>query len=262
MLRLRLKYGVNPDHALTVLRDGARRGREIAHHDAAVAFNAYRAWVESMEQQLGSLTRDPGTVTMLLTRRHFLIQEIGPNPQRLWGPLYAERDFQVTALDELAIDLEARVQRAQGEKPTVLDTNTLLHYQRPDNVRWTEMLKCLSVRLVVPLRVVEELDAKKYGRSDVLAQRAREVLPWLEAVILRDGGAVGPDTTIEVPVDDARRARPDDADREVLDECHELREFGGHDVTLITGDTALRLRAHAAGIPARQLDDKYRRISP
>jgi predicted ribonuclease YlaK len=124
------------------------------------------------------------------------------------------------------------------------------------------MLSCSSVRLIVPLRVVEELDAKKYGRSDVLAQRARDVLPWLEATILRDGGVVRADTTIEVPIDSARRERPDDADREVLDECHELREFGGQDVTLITGDTSLRLRAHAAGIPARQLDDKYLRISP
>jgi hypothetical protein len=87
MQRLRLKCGVPPEHALKVLRDAAKHGREIVHHDPGIAFNAYRAWVEGTEPQLASLTRDPQTVTMLLTQRHFLIQDIGPNPLRLRGPL-------------------------------------------------------------------------------------------------------------------------------------------------------------------------------
>jgi len=173
MHRLRLKYGVPPAQALAVLREAAQRGQAVGHSDAAIAFNEYRAWVEGTEGQLASLTLDPATVTMLLTRRHFLIQEIGPNPQRLWGPLYAERDRQVAALEALAADLEARIARAQGGEPTVLDTNTVLHYQRPDSVPWIDVIGRSPVRLVVPLRVVEELDAKKYGNNVVLAQRCQ-----------------------------------------------------------------------------------------
>jgi predicted ribonuclease YlaK len=109
-------------------------------------------------------------------------------------------------------------------------------------------------RLVVPLRVIEELDAKKYSGNSALSERARSVLPWLQDRILRAEGRIREDTTIEVPIDPARRPPPADADREILDECEELRAFGEHGVTLITTDTALRLRAHAAGIPTVRLD--------
>ena len=215
------------------------------------------------ESQLAGLTLDTTIVQMLLTPRHFLIQEIGPNRFRLWGPLYAERDFQAATLDELANDIQMRINRAAGDgEPAVLDTNVLLHYQRPDNVLWPEVLGRAHVRLVVPLRVVEELDEKKYGRSDRLASIARDVLPWLEEAILRKAGKIRDDTTIEVPIDPTRRVRPENADREIIDECHEFREFGGQRATLVTGDTAMRLRAHAEAIPTAAMPDECLRRRP
>ena len=259
-VRLRLKTGYPPERAITVLREAAQRAREIGDPDPDRAFNTYRAWVEATETQLASLTVDPAAVTMLLTRRHFLIHDIGPNPYRLWGSLYAERDFQAAALDALAADLQTRVDRAAGDgEPVVLDTNVLLHYELPDNVPWAKVLGRASVRLVVPLRVVEELDEKKYGRNDLLASRARNLLPWLERAVTTNGGRIRDDATLEVPVDTSRRTRPESADREILDECHELHEFGGQGVTLVTGDTSMRLRARAESIVAVSMPDDYRR---
>lgn len=222
----------------------------------------YASWVESTEAQLAWMTVDPGVVTMLLTTHHWQILDIGPNPLRMWRVLYSEIAFQVAALEALAADIQARIERAGGGEPTVLDTNTLLHYQRPDSVPWPDVLGGPSVRLVIPLRVVEELDEKKYGRNDVLAQRARDVLPWLEATIASGPGQARLDTTIEVPIDPTRRSRPEHADRDILDECHELRQFGGQRVTLVTGDTAMRLRAHAESIQTVQLPDKHLRVAP
>lgn len=261
--RLRLKHGVPPEHALKVLRESAQLCRQIGHSDADRTFNDYRAWVERTESQLAALTVDSAVVTMLLTPRHFLIQEIGPNRFRLWGPLYAERDFQAGVLDVLANDIQARIERVAGNgEPAVLDTNVLLHYQRPDNVSWLKVLGRAHVRLVVPLRVVEELDEKKYGRSDRLASVAREVLPWLEEAVLREAGKIRDDTTIEVPIDPARRVRPENADREIIDICHELREFGGHRITLVTGDTSMRLRANAESIPTVAMPEDCLRRRP
>lgn len=198
---------------------------------------------------------------MFVTRRHVLIQEIGPNRARPWGPLHAERDLQLAALEELTTDLKARRARAFGGEPAVLEHP--VYYQRPDNSRWPEVLSRPHVRLVVPLRVIEELDAKKYSGNGMLSDRARNILPWLEDRILRAGGRIRDDTTIEVPIDHARRPRPADADREILDECEELYAFGGQGVTLVTTDTALRLRAHAAGIPTARLDpEKHGRSLP
>ena len=69
----------------------------------------------------------------------------------------------------------------------MLDTNILLQYQEPSKVRWRDVLRVESVRLIVPLRVVEELDAKKYSASKRLAERARVLLPRLEELVGRDG---------------------------------------------------------------------------
>jgi hypothetical protein len=258
--RLRLRDGVEPAHAIAKLREAANNARnDIQGTDAAAVLDRYTAWIVSTEAQLAWMSLDPNVVTMLLTTRHWQILDIGPNPLQIWRVLTPEIAFQVAALEALAADVQARIERAAGGEPTVLDTNTLLHYQRPDSIPWPDILNRPSVRLVIPLRVVEELDEKKYGRNDVLAQRARDVLPWLEATIVGGSGQARPDTTIEVPIDPTRRSRPQSADREIVDECHELRQFGGQRVTLVTGDTAMRLRAHAESIPTAQPPDKYLR---
>lgn len=59
----------------------------------------------------------------------------------------------------------------------MVDTNVLLQFQPPDQINWTELLHVAAVRLVIPLRVIEELDTKKHGRSQKLSERARELLP-------------------------------------------------------------------------------------
>ncbi len=251
--------------ASEVLRELASDGRNLvgSSSDIAGVLQHYATWVEGTEAQLASLTLDPDAVTMLLTPRHWQILDTGPNPLRAWPALRSEINFQVASLEALARDIDDRIARADGARgePVVLDTNTLLHYQRPDSVRWPSVVGRTPVRLVVPLRVVEELDAKKYARND-LAQRARGLLPWLEATVADGSGQAGESTTIEVPVDPTRRSRPQDADREILDTCEELRDFGGQRVMLVTGDTGMRLRARAAGISTISMPDTYLRSVP
>jgi hypothetical protein len=60
-------------------------------------------------------------------------------------------------------------------------------YQEPHKIRWREVLNAPACRLVVPLRVVEELDGKKYSASGKLARRARALLPLLEQLVGDDG---------------------------------------------------------------------------
>ena len=115
----------------------------------------------------------------------------------------------------------------------------------PAQIDWHSILAISSVRLVIPLEVIEELDLLKFDRRR--PDGARRILPQLAAVL----GAGGEpregreDTTIEVLVSPAPRARPADGDEEVLQTCQELDQFGGRPVTLISADTAIRLRAQA-----------------
>lgn len=149
----------------------------------------------------------------------------------------------------------------------MLDTNSLLHYEPPESIPWTNIVGRSPVRLVIPLRVIEEVDAEKYSPSRRLRDRARSVLPhiadrvglWGDSVPLAEG------VTLEVLVEPGRRERPEDADEEILDICRELWDFSGRPeggVTLVTNDIAMRLRADAIGgikpisLPEAYLRDK------
>ena len=104
--------------------------------------------------------------------------------------------------------------------------------------------------MMVPLRVIEELDAKKYSRDEVLQRRARKRLPWLNGLF--PDGDRGPvelreDATLELLLSEPRRSRPADGDEEILDVSQEVRQFLGRG-KLLTGDSAMLLRARTMGL--------------
>jgi rRNA-processing protein FCF1 len=182
---------------------------------------------------------------------------------RAWQSVDSEVRRQLDRLGLLLDDLNARLGRLAhpGAHLAVLDTNVLMHYQPIDQIPWPDVLGLTPVRLVIPLRVIEEIDAKKYARRDEFAQRARELLPSLERLLGPAGqpGQIAGGVSVEVPVDDGPRFRPDDADEEILETCRELSQFSRQPVSLITGDTGIRLRAQVLGITAARPPHKYRR---
>ena len=64
-----------------------------------------------------------------------------------------------------------------------------MHYTRFDRLDWRARLRMDTVRLVIPLAVVDELDGKKYARRDEFQQRARELL--YDDRPIRDVGSAG-----------------------------------------------------------------------
>jgi rRNA-processing protein FCF1 len=268
--RLQLKQGVGPQAATTVLRELVMAARNVPSASgggrSSALRDAYLNWAETAESQLSALTHDVALVTMLQTPRFWQIRALDEPSTRPWPLVDAEIRLQTTVLERLADDLDERVRRlgsAAGHL-TVLDTNILLQYLPPDGIPWTEVLGHPRVRLIVPLRVIEELDAKKYAPRRDLADRARRILPTLESAVGRDGAPreLRAGVTIEVPVDAVPRGRPEDADEEILSVCHELQQLTGSDLTLVTADTALRLRAQAQGLRVLTLPAKYERPRP
>ena len=144
----------------------------------------------------------------------------------------------------------------------VVDTNVLLECQRLDSVTWPGEVG--EARVMVPLRVIEEIDAKKYGDSKRLRSVARELLPWLDGLFpdgdpgpvkIRDGHG----DTIELLLADRPRMRPGDADEEVLDVAHDVARFAGR-VKVMTADTAMRVRARHEGLDVLHVPDEWLRI--
>lgn len=267
-LRLRLRAGADPKRAADVLNESIMTAGNITAYGAGIGSeitdglrNAYLNWAEALELQLQALTLDSAVVAALHTERYWRIRTLDddPRPYRL---VDAEVKHQVARLQALLDDLNelGRLTAAPGHI-AVLDTNILLEFLPPDQLPWGAVLGLSPVRLVVPLRVVEELDAKKYARRADLAERARRILPQLEAAIGKGGvpGQLREGVTIEVPVDRGSRFRPMDADEEILDTCRELSQLTGRAVTLVTADTAMRLRAEAQALPVTRLPDAYLR---
>jgi hypothetical protein len=209
---------------------------------------------------------DSSTWSRLYGRRYWHIRTVDRESARAMELINDEAKEQASWLEELAdrlTQLADRLSAAPGQL-TVLDTNILLHFEPPDQIDWKEVVGRPEVRLVLPLRVVEELDEKKYTARDNLSDRARRLLSALRSQLAPTaGGPVGlrEGVTIEVPIDDGPRARTLDADQEILDVCRELRSGGGP-VVLVSADTGMWLRATALGIEVVSMPDRYLRSKP
>jgi hypothetical protein len=187
---LRLRHPVQPDHALEVLNDriNALDGLPLdARSPDAVMQprDQYLTWVEETEIKLAELTHDRTVIEQLHTARFWEIRRLVPSDARPIPLIDGERRAQRDALQGMRENLEMHVGRARSAPGhiTILDTNTLLHYQLPDSINWPEVVGHDKVRIVIPLRVVEELDAKKYSESQKLRDRARALLPKLDGLI-------------------------------------------------------------------------------
>lgn len=227
--------------------------------------DAYLALVERTEPLLKNYFSDPAVWGRLYGRRYWAIRDVRPDTPR-WGALIGdEAAEQASYIERLVLGLKqfSRWISAAPGRMAVIDTNVLLHYQPPTQIPWCKVLSEEAVRLVVPLRVVEELDEKKYLARDDLAARARGILSGLWHLV---GPCVGMPTeldeqtgvTIEVPVDSDPRERTLDADEEVLNLCSVLKSVPAG-VLLVTGDTGMSLRAANRQIPVKQLPENYLR---
>jgi hypothetical protein len=271
-----LKAGTQLVEAQRRLRETGTHGRNLVGSSAGQSVpihqNSFLAWVGTAETQLRNIFIDPSTWEHLYGDRHWQIYSLTQESPRAIELINNAATFQAAWLEELADRLKQvsdRLAAAPGHL-TVLDTNVLLHFQPPDQVDWPTVVGTSEVRLVLPLRVVEELDEKKYTARDNLADRARRLLSQLRTQLAPLAGGPTPlreKVTIEVPVDDGPRRRTLDADQEILDTCRELQS-GGQGVTLVTlvtlvtDDTGLTLRATAQGTRVVAMPETYLRRKP
>ena len=227
--------------------------------------------VADTEVRLREIFSDAGTEDPLLGRGYWHICSTSSSDKRLMSRLVREElRFQAGypgilndsggRLGEVRMRLRALTRL--GDRPgniCVPDTNALLHYTRFDQLPWSDRLQTAPVRLVIPIAVVDELDAKKYARREEFQQRARELLALIDRYVTAsplDGYvSVQSDVTVEVLPDEAGHLRAVSNDQEILDRCDLLHQATGSKVTLITGDSGMRISAQARGIDVLKLSD-------
>jgi rRNA-processing protein FCF1 len=263
-----LSEGAAPAAVADGLDDMIRRMQQIpggwARPDSwSLVQNSYLQLVETLEQALRSwFEDDDGAAAGLYGGHYKLIREMTASTPRPSPLLNDEAARQVRVLERLRAKVQAlEALRAREGQIAVLDTNVLMHFQRLDEIPWTEVLDVTPVRIILPICVIDELDNKKYTGSDRMSRRAHIAIRMLRqySADLRPGSAAAlPDgTTLEVFLDDPGHVRMADPDEELRSRCMLLQRATGHQMTLVTGDLGMQLRADAHGLGHAQMPDKY-----
>ena len=262
-MRVRLHPSATVDQTIALLNTLSTNASGAVYPAAAHVADVregYVRWAISTEQQLLSVISRQDVNRIFDNPRHRDLCSMPPGSQ-MSLLISAEVTAKAAELKEIADDLieaRARMARSPGV-PTIVDANVLLQYHRLDQIKWASIVGG-QARIMLPLRVIEELDAMKYDPKERLRDVARDLLPWLESLFPGpDAGPVpanGPDgATVEVLLADRPRYRPSDADEEILDVYHEVRLLAAT-AKLVTGDTGMRMRARAQGIEACPMPSK------
>jgi len=250
--RVRLRPGTDPERAIALLREivgGKSLAIRPTSQNPVDKRDDYVRWATMTEAQLESVLRREDAQAFFDNPRHRDICSMAPGNQ-LTPLIYAEVDAKAADLEEAKAYLERQRNRLRASDglPIVVDTNVLLQCQRLDQVKWMPVVS-EEARVMVPLRVIEETEDKKYSDSKRLSRRARALLPWIDKHFV--DGSPGPvsltnGATIELIVAERPRYRPDSADDEILEVAQDVSQFAGR-VKLMTGDTGMRARAKAEG---------------
>jgi predicted ribonuclease YlaK len=187
--------------------------------------------------------------------------------------LHQEVDHQDARLVE-AIETLKQWQEL-GERPgalLALDTNAFLQFRPYYEIPWTVLAGTDRVRLVLTMPVIDEIEAKKQGSNARLKKRARRILPRLDKAFGDDGrvffnvdkdGTPMPGVTLEILRDPpGHRRSTTDMDAEFLDRCEFLQGAAARPVTVVTGDTGMKIRARGSlgALKLLTLPDDYRLI--
>lgn len=273
-MSVRLRTGATVDQAILALDS---ESGNIHAYTAATSYDTdmvirsneardvYVNWsIEAEGRLIGTLGRDE-VLSIFSNPRHRDISMM-PAGAQLLRSVYAEVSSKRELFESMSRELKetrTRLGKSPG-LPSVVDTNFMVHCVRPDQIIWRSMQDEV-LRLVVPLRVIEELDAMKTDNKERLRRSSREILSWLESLFKGGTGPVrirdGEETTIEILLSERPRYRPSDPDEEVLDVCHELMRFAGNSI-LVTADYGMRLRAGAESIDVLQIPQRYFKKKP
>lgn len=191
----------------------------------------------------------------LYTSGYWAVRDLDATTPRP-SPLLLGRARRITrwiddVLEELA-RIEQQDEWDQNNTPRVVfDTSALVREGEFDALDWPDLLGSRTVRLIIPILVVREMDNLKnrdqYGNA---RKRLRRMFQFL------DGHGRGPakirnGVTLELLMNPPRHIPLADHDQEIVRRASYLNGRLGGALTLITGDYTMLAMAEVEGISAR-----------
>ncbi|WP_235037082.1 PIN domain-containing protein [Actinomadura sp. K4S16] len=200
----------------------------------------------------------------LYSKRYWQIGRLNdwPRPEEL---VANECESQIRRLSAARTRLEDW--RKLGEKEgtlVVLDTNAYMHGNQVTHIDWLRELGAKRVRIIMPIRVLTELDNNKYA-GDFTRKRAHAALkpfPALLEEIQEKGYAdLRKNVTLEILFDDRGHIPEPNPDDEIIARSVFLKQVTQRDVTLVTMDYSAQARAMSRGLRAHELSTENRKPS-
>lgn len=268
--KLKLRPGVWPKEAADQVRwqmHPIEVGGEVRNANADYIVDRYISWASDTEMLISQLFLDPD-LDGLYTTRFWNIRASTPSAPRLIETVWNECNRQTRQMTSVADELEGEAQRLRGDPHAIIvvvDTNVFLHCHSLESFDWS-FVGALPVRVIVPIRVIEELDDKKRDRNPEIADRARKRIRWLRGVLSIGGDgslALKGGATIEAFVPIGPRRLLPSADTEILEACETLETFARRPLTILTSDFGMELRGMhyrgaSSGFPVVQVPEEYR----
>lgn len=270
---MRLKRGVTLDRADDVLR----RAETKWANTRSSASNMFQAYADAVHETYPALQevfdlpdvaaglRSPAYWNLLEMGDAYADRSVSRRTGARNGALTIEIENQRKALADARRQLNSFKEYAtRPGLPVVYDTNMLNHWQQPGDLRWKEIFKNQGenvphTRLVIPLRVVDELDRQKYG-AGTLAKKATAAIRYLERVLKdnKPGEPVELRPGVHLEVWFGSDDRGTDADLAILRCALDLAALHS-DVRVLSDDTGMRLRAQRRGLKVMRLPEEYRK---
>lgn len=141
----------------------------------------------------------------------------------------------------------------------VLDTNILLHYKSFEEIPWQEELGCKDVTIVLSAVVIEEIDRKKDDERGKIQKRAKSISSRIGELLLEGKECKYPvifQETAYAQEEERRQYSLDRNDNQILFDVMKS-SVDRADVTVVSNDTSMLIRAKKFGFRAHRLNDKY-----
>ena len=241
-------------------------------HTAHKRLLAYLEWAGRAARMLRGRISDKDLASLVFNRRYeLLLASAGTltssdvEVQRVVNDLVSqELDQRVHDFDEAIKTLKAYKERWRNVGD-LLVLDTCFYVEHPDELPDADLAGLTAattpgwaMHVLVPLLVVDELDRLK--RDNQARSRARTALKTLDEVFrnvseerpmgrLRDGNSsgLGP-VTMELLFDPPDHERLPDNDAEIVDRALAVQILSGREVTMVTYDKSMALRARHQGL--------------
>lgn len=245
----------------------------------ATLYDRYIFWTAEAKRTLGSVLPIEEVKRLVESSKYWVLIETNNfSASNITALIYSEIDERKMELAKVASLLVVQIEEWSGFDGVLViaDTSFYLHTDEYfTHFKWHEMLSIrtdIEIRVVVPIRVIDELDRMKSSNKSIpvsdanlepVRTRARLTLKKINNLFekvdstptLNIGVNSSENTSMKLYMDSLSHVSLEDGDTEILDRSLRLKEKAQKRLIILTRDAGMHLRAKSIGLESKLLID-------